>query len=107
MRNATNECREKGIRLGDVALNAMIMMDYTVPEMIQETGWTEDEIRIYMDRGAKLKAAREAAGFTSGEVALRFDVPLREITRLEAGNYGDEPILQRVEALLMRHYDSK
>ena len=107
VRDAINECREKEIRLGDMALNAMIMMDCTVPEMIEETGWTESEIRIYMNRGATLKATREADGFTSGEVALRFDVPLREITRLEAGNYGDEPILQRVGALLMRHSDSK
>ena len=94
VRNSINECREKGIRRGDVALNAMIMMDYTVPEMIQETGWTVDEVRIYMDRGAKLKVARETAGLSPGEVAQRLGVSLREITWLEAGNYGDEPLLK-------------
>lgn len=94
VRNAIEACRKKGIRLGDVIVNLMIRKDHPLPEIIQDTGWTADEIRAYMERGARLKADREAAGFTAEMIARRLDVPLREIVRLEAGNYGDELLLE-------------
>lgn len=100
VRSAIEECRKKGIRLGDTLLNALIRLDYTVPELSQEIGWTEEEIQTYMERGANLKAAREAAEVTKEMLAKRLGVPLREFTCLEAGNYGDEPLLEQVEAIL-------
>lgn len=100
VRSAIEECRKKGIRLADTLLNALIRLDYTVPELSQEIGWTEEEIQTYMERGANLKAAREAAEVTKEMLAKRLGVPLREFTRLEAGNYGDEPLLEQVEAIL-------
>lgn len=72
-----------------------------MPELNREIGWTEEEIRIYMERGARLKAAREADGITTEMLAQRLVVPLRKITRLEAGNYGNEPLLEQVEAILL------
>lgn len=62
-----------------------------------------DHYRIYgeeTNRGATLKATREAAGFTPGEVAQRLGVSLREITRLEAGHYGDEPLLKSLSDVI-------
>ena len=100
VRSAIEECRKKGIRLGDTLLNALIRMGYTVPELSREIGWTEEEIQIYKERGARLKATREAAGVTAGMLAQRLNVPLREIAALEAGNYGDEPLLEQVKTSL-------